>query len=64
MISAGHGALTSLKVMNEQRAGCSPSSLMILHCTGSRCASLSFEGAWHAALMAALHVDTSGMSLA
>ena len=63
MISAGHGALTVLKVVNKQRAGSSPSSLMIPINTGSRCASLSFEGAWHAALMAALHVDTSGMSL-
>ncbi len=46
MISPGRGALTVLKVVNEQRAGSSLlSSLMIPHCTGSRCASVSSEGA-------------------
>ena len=56
------GAATSREVVKEQ--DCIFWSFLSTkpHCTGSRWASLSASGRWHAALMAALQVDASGIA--
>lgn len=55
--------LTFLEVVSEHRTGSPVSRDTTPHVTGRRCASLSSGGRWQAALIAMLHVDTSGMSL-